>query len=50
MPFEFSEVVEDSLKEFVYEGSSFSFSKEEESDYSGWLDYYKDQAIDITDL
>jgi hypothetical protein len=49
MPFEFSEVLEDSLEEFVYEGSSFSFSKEEESDYSGWLNYYEDQAIDFID-
>ena len=49
MPFEFSEVVEDGLEEFIYEGSSFSFSKEEESDDSEWLVYYKDQAIDFID-
>ena len=48
MPFEFSEVVEDSLEEFVYEGSSFSFSKEELDD-SEWLNYYDDHAIDFID-
>ena len=49
MPFEFSEVVEDSLEEFVYEGSSFSFSKGEESGDSEWLNYYEDHAIDFID-
>ena len=49
MPFEFSEVVEDSLDEFIYEGSSFSFSKEEELDIEDYLSFYNDQAIVFID-
>jgi hypothetical protein len=49
MPFEFSEVVEDSLEEFVYEGSSFSFSKQEELDIEDYLSFYNDQAIVFID-
>jgi hypothetical protein len=49
MPFEFSEVVEDSLEEFVYEGSSFYFSKQEELDIEDYLSFYNDQAIVFID-
>ena len=49
MPFEFSEVVEDGLEEFAYEGSDFSFSKQEELDIEDYLSFYNDQAIVFID-
>ena len=47
MSFEFSEIVEDSLDGFVYEGSDFSFSKEEELDSMEWLKYYENQEVEF---
>ena len=47
MSFEFCEVVEDGLREFVYEGSDFSFSKEEELDSMEWLKYYENQEVEF---